>query len=364
MPGLPRYGVVLTETTAKIPPKWASPNTVVTVSNVSVDSQTGKQVALIEHPANVTFTGVSGAADDRTFVVAGAYFVPTPLPGVQGDMEDIQVFYLLRINPGSARPTTLTRLGITALPSATLINGLALSPDGQTLAVLEWRERNAPEVVALQLYSVATGKAERAWTGGLPPASISGYGDAFGYGDNFTGLTWLTGGRTLAFTYYAKGQAPAVRTLDTTLPGTGLLAGSQRVFALPVTGPDACAQAVLTADGRTVVCGTQQSSITGCNGANAGTTEALEIDEYSAATGKREPVLYLHTARCAPNGIGALGWVGPGGTLVAAVDPGSAQQGILSTQDDEVVAVLTEDAAIPLLSATLPIRWGMGAIAF
>jgi hypothetical protein len=35
-------------------------------------------------------------------------------------MEDIQVFYLLRINPGSACPATLTRLDITALLSATL----------------------------------------------------------------------------------------------------------------------------------------------------------------------------------------------------------------------------------------------------
>ena len=101
------------------------------------------------------------------------YYVPTPLPGVKGDMEEIRVFYLLRIDPGGARPATLTRLGIAAQPSTAFVDGFALSPDGRTLAVLEWRQE--PDQIdkgtpaTLTLYSVATGKALHTWTGGLAP---------------------------------------------------------------------------------------------------------------------------------------------------------------------------------------------------
>jgi hypothetical protein len=360
--GLPRYGVVLTKATAKIPPKLGSGD--VEVSNLSViDTRTGKQVALVKHPANISFTGVSGAADDRTFAVTAAYYVQAPLPSGGGDLKGILVFYLLRIAPGSSQPVKLTRLSIPALASGAFINGIALSPDGRTLAILDWLDRPEPgdkgAPATLWLYSVATGKILNTWIGGPPPDPVPSYGDSFIFSQNYAGLTWLADGRTLAFTYYAQGQAPAVRTLDTTRPGDDLVVGSRRVFTLPASGPDACSEAQLTPDGRTVVCGTQTSSLNeGCGTAK---TATLEIDAYSAATGKRERVLYRYTGQCARDGIGALGWVGPENTVVAMVVVGTlGVPGYTAVS----VGVITQGKLVPLLPATLPFNQGPGTIAF
>jgi hypothetical protein len=360
--GLPRYGVMLTKTTAKIPPQWGSGD--VEVSDLSViDTRTGKQVALVKHPANFGFTAVSGAADDRTFAVSAVSYALQPLPGTNRT-EDIRVWYLLRIAPGSSQPVQLTRLPIPVQPGEAVINGLALSPDGRTLAVLDWCTvpgacyRGAPGT--LQLYSVATGKALRVWTWGTLPDPVPSYGDSYGFSQNSAGLTWLADGRTLAFTYYAHGQAPAVRTLDTTRPGNDLVADSRRAFTLPSSGSDACSEAQLTRDGQTVVCGTQVSTNSGCDSV---TKETLEIDAYSAATGKRERILYRYTGHCTQDGIGALGWVGPGNTVVAMVDAGILKD---FPYDNTAVSVgvVTQGKLVPLLPAALPFDQGPGAIAF
>jgi hypothetical protein len=369
--GLPRYGVVLTKTTAKIPHKWGSGT--VEISNLSVvDTRTGRQVALVKHPVDVGFMAVTAAADDRTFAVTANYFVPTPLPGVKGDMEDIRVFYLLRIDPGSARPATLTRLGITAQPSAAFVDGFALSPDGRTLAVLEWGrepyqvDKGTP--ATLTLYSVATGKALRTWTGGLGPAAPR-YGDSFLFSENYAGLTWLPDARTLAFTYYASGQAPAIRTLDTTRQGDDLVAGSKRVFTLPTGGPGVCTEAMLTSDGKTVVCGTQSSSDNlGCGPVNHGilaTTGTLEIDTYSTATGERERVLFRHTGECNRDGMGALGWIGPGNTVVVMANLGGSFVSASPVDYTRTtIGVLKGGKFVPLKLPALPFDQGPGTIAF
>ena len=349
--GLPRYGVVLTKTNVNG----------IGLSDLSViDTQTGKQVAQVKHPANVRFQGVSGAADDRTFVVSALDVYPPPGPGPTF-ADYARIWYLLRIAPGSAQPVKLTRLPVPAQPSDAVISGLALSPDGRTLAVLEWCtiagecDKGAPGT--LRLYSVATGQALRTWTWGTPPDPVPSYGDSYVPSENSAGLTWLAGGRTLAFTYYAHGQAPVVRTLDTTRPGGDLVAASHRVFTLPASGPDACSEAQLTADGQTVVCGTQGPNSSGCSPA---TKETLEIDAYSAATGKRERVLYHYTGPCTVDGVGALGWVGPGNTVVVMADLGRR----LGNYTTVSVGVLVQGKLIPLLPATLPFDQGPGTIAF
>src|SRR6185437_482914 len=137
VPGLPRYGAVLTTTLARIPPKFGSGD--VPVGDLSViDTHTGQRVALVKHPTNFGFTAVSGAADDRTFALAAVSIGLQPQPGIPGELAGIWDFYLLRIAPGSARPATLTRLSIPVQPDDAVIDGFALSPDGRTLAVMEW----------------------------------------------------------------------------------------------------------------------------------------------------------------------------------------------------------------------------------
>ncbi|HXT91436.1 MAG TPA: hypothetical protein VN714_19450 [Trebonia sp.] len=360
-PGLPRYGVVLTQAFSRIPPKYGSAD--VETDNLNVfDTRTGKLVLQVKHPKDIGFSAVTGAADDRTFLVEAFNDHPVPLPGTP-IQEDTRIYYLLRIAPGTSRPYTLTRLSIPAQSGEAVIDGLALSPDGRTLALMEWCTvrgacySGAPG--ALRLYSVATGKVLRTWGWGtLPSSPVPRYGDM---SENSAGLTWLPDRRTLAFTYYAKGQAPVVRTLDTSRPGDDLVAGSRRVFTLPTSGPDACAEAQLTADGRTVICGTVPNINQGCK---PGQTETLEIDAYSAATGKRTGVLYRYTGQCTKDGVGALGWVGPGNTVVVMVNTGTfAAQGKPFTVKT-VIGVLTQGNLVPLVPATVPFAQGPGAIAF
>jgi hypothetical protein len=342
---LPRYGVVLS------PPQYSGIH-----HNLSViDTHTGKQVAQVKDPGTTDtwFEGVSGAADDRTFAVSA------------GSISE-QSWYLLRIAPGSAQPAKLTRLAIPAQPGDTVISGIALSPDGRTLAVMEWCDStwlcDQASRGTLRLYSVATGKTLRTWTWGMsdPENPVPGYSDWALIDENTVGLAWLAGGRTLAFTYYAHGQAPAVRTLDTTRPGNDLVAGSRRVFTLPSTGPDACSDAELTPDGQTVVCGTQVSGLSGCGSSK----ETLEVDEYSATTGKRESVLYQHTGRCTLDAVGSLEWVGPGPTVVVMV---ATRTGITPGNSIGVkssVGLLAQGKLIPVLPSTLPLNQGPGTIAF
>jgi hypothetical protein len=369
--GLPRYGVVLTKTTAKIAPKWGSAS-VETANLAVIDTQTGKQVTVIKHPDGVGFDAVSGAADDRTFVVAAGTYNLQQVPGTDR-IEDVRLYYLLRIAPGTAHPYTLTRLSIPVEPGEALVDGLALSPDGRTLAILDWCTvpgacyTGSPGT--LRLFSVATGKAVRTWTWGKPPAGVPGssvnpvpvYGDSTNSSENSAGLTWLADRQSLAFTYYAKGRAPEIRTLDTTRPGGDLVTHSQHIFTLPASGPDACAEAQLTPDGRTVVCGTKPLSNLNCG---PGHNEALEIYAYSAATGKRQGVLYRYAGQCTADGVGALGWVGAGNTVVVMVATGTLNQERLPFYAKTVIGVLAHGKLVQLVPATAPYDQGPGTIAF
>ena len=65
------------------------------------DDQTGRTVAVLNPSASQNFYGVTAAADDRTFVVMN-YAAATQQT----------TWYLLRIAPGTARPTQLTKLPI------------------------------------------------------------------------------------------------------------------------------------------------------------------------------------------------------------------------------------------------------------
>jgi hypothetical protein len=92
--------------------------------------------------------------------------------------------------------------------------------------------------------------------------------------------------------------------------------------------------------------------------------ETLEIDAYSAATGKRELVLYRYTGPCTRDGVGALGWVGPGNTAVAMVNTGTLPASTVNDDTKTVIGLLTAGRLIPLLPATFPVEQGPGMIAF
>jgi hypothetical protein len=251
------------------------------------DTRTGERIATVTPPKGQTFAGLTAAAGDRTFVLA-TESLPVPL----GYYSTAPVaWYLLRIAPGSSRAATLTKLSIPGQPAGTQVDGIALSPNGSELAVMYqrdvWSGKTGP--LTLSVYSVSAGKALRTWTQptkGFP----AGYGWYYGRYSN-SSITWLADGHTLAFVdginsgengppLAATFSGVKIRTINLTRPGGDLLSDSKVVFT---SQNHWCITLQLTADGRTVFCGSY-----GGNFAPAKKSSAYdpEIIEYSVATGK------------------------------------------------------------------------------
>jgi len=159
---VPRYYVAL-QTTGPV----SQPATAASVATIR-DTATGAVLATITPPPPFTgFSFVSGAADDRTFVLL-AHGAVRP----NGNMW--KRFYLLHIDPSAAtaaRRARLTRLpvhgnGPTPVPSDWQMQAMALSPDGQSLAAVEI---NGYREYLLVMYSnVATGGGST-WARGICP---------------------------------------------------------------------------------------------------------------------------------------------------------------------------------------------------
>jgi len=165
------------------------------------ETVTGKRIATVAPPAGTTFTGVTGAADDRTFVVDAQ-------PGsLDAESEPFapRTWYLLRISPGAADPAQLTRLPIPATAPGTDVAAVALSPDGTELAVgLQPNALNDPGgPVYLRVYSVASGAVLHSWSsvggGVLADGQLFG-GPKYAGPDPNLALAWI-GQQGLAFGY-------------------------------------------------------------------------------------------------------------------------------------------------------------------
>jgi len=115
------------------------------------DALTGKTLATIRPPKPyVTFVGVTGAADDRTFVL-------TAQSTLAGSLTSRNKFYYVRFNPAD-NAVTLTLLALPGLPFSNYLSGSpALSPDGTRLAVAS---QEGPAQIAV--YSLPSG-AVRVW---------------------------------------------------------------------------------------------------------------------------------------------------------------------------------------------------------
>jgi hypothetical protein len=266
---VPRYGVGLTGYTSQ----GLARGMVVT------DTLTGATVASITAPKGTSYTGVSGAADNRTFAVGTTLARNPPLPAHLGTATAGQPgagptgWYLLRISPGAPDPARLTRLPIPASEKDSPVGLLALSPSGTQIAMLSGNTPGIGGIVGykgwLRVYSVATGQLLRAWT-----AAFSADGD-FGIG---TALTWIHGDSGLALTVISEATTPIrqkVRVMDMT---TGDASGKAALGAAAAAGEDypgaadlltdsqvvwsgdgngyagSCGDARLVADGSTVVC--------------------------------------------------------------------------------------------------------------
>jgi hypothetical protein len=209
------------------------------------DDLTGKVIDTISPPPGLIFTDVEGTSDDRTFVALAA--VNTTPGGAPPN-----TWYLLRIAPGSAHPYQLTKLPI-KLPANTLASAYALSPDGRELAVGSMPSNGSATM--LGIYSVATGAELRAWT--APGGTMSGI-----FGGT---LTWLPGGRQLAFTARVSTDVPdysytQLRALDVKGTSANLMADSRALFTNDDTSRFTCESLQITPDGGTAICATQYDS--------------------------------------------------------------------------------------------------------
>lgn len=181
------------------------------------DDRTGRTVAVLNPSSSQNFYGVTGAADDRTFVVTN-----------YSAAQQETTWYLLRLTPGAAHPAQLTKLPIK--PLAAHVNGLALSPDGRELAVM-WRTATTATnaVTQLSVYSMSSGAALHSWNTPGPTNTM------LGVGANGVDLTWVNGDRSVDFLWGDTVQdgRKTIRTLDVTAAGHDLMADSRLVMRLP-----------------------------------------------------------------------------------------------------------------------------------
>ena len=307
------------------------------------ETLTGQRLATIPPPAGSTFAGVTGAADDRTFVLDAVQLTASP----SGFLSPTQprTWYLLRIRPGATPVQTMTTLDF-PLPSGADVNGIALSPDGTKLAVLYQMPGNTAGgfpyngPFTLGIYSVATGAVLRSWTGTDPGHGSYAYGGGNGLPDPSANLTWTSDGQHLAFSYRNSNGPNAdlyLRELNLARSGGDLFADSTVIVTIAVSPTTSrskiwCDSLGITGDGRSAICGadlpkTPPASTTldaltdPWRGCAAPTDLAWPgLAEISLTGGRLAQAIYAARPACAGASISYILWSSPsGGTALSAV---------------------------------------------
>jgi hypothetical protein len=256
------------------------------------DAISGKTLATVRPPKPyVTFISVTGAADDRTFVLT-AQSATSSNPGTRIG------FYEARFDPADNK-LTVSPLALRGLPGGIDLAGAALSPDGGQLAVASQTGgigALAPGSVAqIAVYSLPGG-AVRAWRAD---------GNFANTGADL--LTW-GGTGTLAFSWGGASGPPVARSsesafgfwlLNTHGPGGALFTYSRQPFCSAQGSSllNASYAGYLTPDGSTIISSVLTAVPAGqrpvCPGAVIPTPSAGSpamprsvFEEFSAATGK------------------------------------------------------------------------------
>jgi hypothetical protein len=251
---------------------------------------TGAVLATVAAPAPYnTFSWVTAAADDRTFVLAAQEWTPMR-PGSAGtaigkrDDDSPTKFFALRLSP-DGRTARLSALPIRVQPGSEWVDGIALSPDGSKLAVaVNWNGENDTDInPAIAVYTVATGASKR-WV--WPSMGVIGNAKPWG-----SPLSWTADGRTLAFQIFPQSGLVEVQLLDTGAPGgmmrsrlgvewahgdvTGgddpVINGGPRDPANSLRGFNT----LITPDGTKIVCVTGGSTVTGVTEFDTSTGRAM-----------------------------------------------------------------------------------------
>lgn len=293
---------------------------------------TGRTLATVTPPRPYqVFTWVSGAADDRTFVLAAQryWYIASGQAGLPAENRDNgapTVFFRLTFDPHT-HSVQLTRLVVPGVIHSSDLAGMAVSPDGTKLAL---DLRQSIKIVTLATAAIRTwiwpGKG---WIGNWKP-----FGQIF---------SWSADGRYLAFQQWGGNIANMhVRVLDTTAPGASL-ATARVVMTFVNSGTGNAATATgntfLTPDGTRIVTA-------------ASFTYYGQIAEYSARTGR--PVFYEDRFSA---GWQEVLWTGPHGNALVVSDPRGKK-----TQygRNNVLGVLANDKFTPIphgATESIQIAW-------
>jgi len=344
--GVPRYYVALSRPGTS---KGGTP-----VRNAFLaDAGTGQRLATLNPPSDALFTGVAASADDKTFVLDA---VAGPGLGTSGSshadtssVPQSHIFFVLRLTPGAAHQVRLTRVPIAASFTHTSIGGLAVSPDGRTLAIIfqVYLGDATPGPETLRTYSLATGRELRSWTEPVPSSQSSGIPGL----DSFDRLSWLGDGRTLAFAYSALAAHPVLRTVRTDGPGTDLIADSRPVFPVPAD----CYLPLMTADGQAVICGTET--------VNHGCVKGQpELTAYAVATGKLERVLYRYPGGACISSFAQAEWARSGTLAIGNIQ--ISRPGVPSAPGTSIFGAITPNEFTSLPVSPIEATVIPGAMAF
>jgi hypothetical protein len=207
---------------------------------------TGAVLARITAPRPyVSFEGVTGAADDRTFVLSAS----EAGKGITAGRLPAERLFLLRLNPrahSAAARASLTALRL-RLPANSQITAMALAPDGQSLAVVTMAAVGM--ATELRIYAIGTGST-RVWHS--PRCGMLCIGDGLLGPAATQAISWTADGRTLALEYNRGLRLLNVRAQTSNLltasrlvqlhgaplgwPGESVLDGQWRVVSVAPDG--------------------------------------------------------------------------------------------------------------------------------
>lgn len=277
---------------------------------------TGAVIASIRasHPY-ADFIGVSGAADDRTFVL-----LATGIPGTATPDR----FYLLRVDPGArlaASRIRLTPLGVRLPRGSTGLLGMALSPDGKSLAIIAFY--GPATANRLVIYDLTTG-ASHSWADrGCQDNCIIGQGMV---ANDLNTISWTADGRQLGFVELTGvARLPQFRLLSVNAPGDNALADSRPVTLRAAPGvlqgaaprDTLWASSLITPDGRSIIVDAQTPQ----GGSDQGSAQPRppELLRYSARTGALQAVVGTPPATAGLGSPAQVMWSSPDGSTILAI---------------------------------------------
>jgi len=297
------------------------------VSLVLGATLTGKKLFTLRPPRYSSFAGITGAADDRTFVAETQRY---PW-GVWGQEGRSRTWYLVRIvGTGSQVALRMTRLPIPRTPVGTCILGISLSPDGTKLAVATEPCSTNPSIPQqLRVYSVATGAVLRSWS--TPPGQGPLYSTGPDGPDDNAVVSWVGDG-ALAFLGAPAGSKGVVyvMVLDISRPDGDLVSSARPAVLLQRAdterhAPFGCGgniwgDVLITGDGKSYVCGGSGASsarLPALYCLKRPTWNTVAFAGYPLATRKPRGFLSGYLTGCSGYNVGAYAlWANATGSTV------------------------------------------------